>query len=144
MRLTRHTDNALRCLILLALEPERAVAVPEIARRMHMSQDHLFKVVGTLGELGYVRTTRGRFGGVQLAKPAENISVGKVVRSTEESFALVECFNPEENDCPIAPACALATTLDRALKAFLAVLDDVTLADLVAQPRRLERLLRSA
>jgi Rrf2 family nitric oxide-sensitive transcriptional repressor len=106
-----------------------------------MSPDHLFKVIGTLVELGYVETQRGRAGGVRLARPAARIRIGHVVRETEESFALVECFSPDTNECPIAPACYLAKTLDRALKAFLAVLDDVTLADLVRQRRKLEVLL---
>ena len=141
MRLTRHTDNALRCLTVLALHPDRPVTCAEIARRMRMSSNHLFKVVGRLGELGYVHTQRGRHGGVRLARAAAQIRVGRVVRETEESFALVECFSPDTCQCPIAPACTLASTLDRALKAFLAVLDDVTLADLVRQPRRIERLL---
>ena len=141
MRLTRHTDNALRCLTFLALHPEEAVTAGEVARRMHMSEDHLFKVVARLAQLGYVETQRGRSGGVRLAREAAAIRVGDVVRSMEESFALVECFSAATNECPIAPACVLASTLERALDAFLSVLDEVTVADLVHQPRRLERLL---
>lgn len=141
MRLTRFTDNALRTLTLLALHPEVGVTVAEIARRMRMSEDHVFKVVHGLAAAGYVETKRGRSGGVRLAKPAATINIGAVVRGTEESFRLVECFDPKTNQCPIAPACVLATTLDRALAAFLAVLDDVTLDELIVQPRRLERLL---
>ncbi|HYV96667.1 MAG TPA: Rrf2 family transcriptional regulator [Gemmatimonadaceae bacterium] len=143
MKLTRHTDNALRCLTLLALEPGRAITVGEIAQRMHMSADHLFKVVGRLAELGYVTTTRGRQGGVRLARAAAQIRIGRVVRETEEDFALVECFSADETQCPIAPACVLATSLDRALKAFFGVLDEITLETLVQQPRRLEKLVRN-
>ena len=131
----------MRCLIFLAMREGECVTVAEVARRMRMSEDHLFKMIGGLVRLGYVETQRGRSGGVRLVRPAGSIRVGRVVRETEESFGLVECFTPETNRCPIAPACTLATTLDRALKAFLEVLDDVTLADLVRQPRRLERLL---
>lgn len=143
MRLTRHTDNALRCLIFLATHPERPATAAEIATRLRMSTDHLRKVIASLATLGYVHTQRGRAGGVLLGKPAERVRVGQVVRETEESFALVECFTPDTNTCPIAPACVLATTLDRALRAFLAVLDEVTLADLVRHPRRLEQLMAS-
>jgi Rrf2 family nitric oxide-sensitive transcriptional repressor len=141
MHLTRYTDNALRCLTLLALEPGRQATVPDIARRMRMSEDHLFKVVGSLSRFGYVDTVRGRGGGVRLARAPEAIVVGRVVRELEDNFTLVECFNPEENQCPIAPACALARALDRALRAFLAVLDEISLDDLVRQPRKLSRLL---
>jgi Rrf2 family transcriptional regulator, nitric oxide-sensitive transcriptional repressor len=141
MRLTRYTDNALRCLTYLALNPDTPETVGEIARRMRISEDHLFKVVGQLAQLGYVETLRGRAGGVVLARAPGEIRVGTIVRQMEDNMALVECFDPEANTCPIAPACVLAVTLDRALKAFLGVLDEVTVADLVRQPKRLARLL---
>jgi Rrf2 family nitric oxide-sensitive transcriptional repressor len=140
MRLTRHTDNALRALIYLAIHDEPA-RITDIARRMGMSEDHVAKVVARLADLGYVATTRGRNGGVRLARAAKAINVGSVVRDTEENMTLVECFDPATNQCPIAPACALATALDEALTAFLAVLDRYTLADLAAKPRSLTRLL---
>jgi Rrf2 family nitric oxide-sensitive transcriptional repressor len=141
MRLTRHTDNALRLLTFLALDTERTVPAGEVARRMRMSEDHLVKVIGRLAELGYVESTRGRSGGVRLAMAPAKIRIGRVVRETEDNLALVECFTPETNQCPIAPACVLARALDRALAAFLGVLDELTLADLAAHPRRLERLI---
>lgn len=141
MHLNRFTDNALRCLTFLALRPDESSTASEIARRMRMSEDHLAKVIQRLTQLGYVETTRGRHGGVQLAKPPERISVGRVVRETEETFALVECFTPDTNQCPIAPACTLAGVLDEALQAFLTVLDERTLADLAQRPARLRRLL---
>lgn len=142
MRLTRHTDNALRALIYLGIHTEAAPArITDIARRMGMSEDHLAKVIARLAQLGYVETIRGRDGGARLAKPAEQIIVGEVVRATEDNLILVECFDPATNQCPIAPACALAPALDEALGAFLSVLDRYTLADLVAKPRALTRLL---
>lgn len=141
MRLTRYTDNALRCLTFLALRGGEPATVTEIAARMRMSEDHLFKVISGLAAAGYVDTQRGRGGGVWLKLAPEAINVGAVVRSTEESFALVECFDPLTNTCPIAPACMLAGTLDRALKAFMEVLDGVTLADLVNHPRKLQALV---
>lgn len=142
MRLTRHTDYALRALIYVAIHTDDSPArIADIARRMGMSEDHLAKVIARLAQLGYVETIRGRVGGVRLARPADQIVVGDVVRSTEDNMALVECFDPETNRCPIAPACALAPALDQALGAFLAVLDRFTLADLTAKPRSLTRLM---
>jgi Rrf2 family nitric oxide-sensitive transcriptional repressor len=142
VRLTRYTDNALRCLTLLAVEAGKAVTAAEIARRMRMSEDHLFKVIAGLAAAGFVDTQRGRGGGVRLKGRPDAIRIGAVVRATEESFSLVECFDAETNKCPIAPTCALAGALDRALAAFLAVLDQVTLADVVKHPERLRRLMR--
>jgi len=142
MRLTRHTDNALRALIYLGIHSDDAPArIADIARRMGMSEDHLAKVVARLAQLGYVETLRGREGGVRLAKAPTEVIVGDVVRATEDNMNLVECFDPATNQCPIAPACALAPALDEALTAFLSVLDKYTLADLIAKPRALSKLL---
>ena len=143
MRLTRFTDNALRCLTVLALDADTAVTVPDLARRMRMSEDHLAKVVAHLATLEIVTTTRGRSGGVQLLADPTTMRIGDVVRATEASFALVECFNPATSQCPIALSCVLAQALDRALAAFLGVLDELTLADLVRSPRSLRRLLET-
>lgn len=141
MRLTRFTDNALRCLLLLGLEPTRCITVNEIAERMNMSYEHLVKIVHRLSELGYVETVRGRHGGARLGRPAVHISLGALVRQTEENLALVECFDPEHNTCPISSACRLASTLDDALNAFLAVLDRRTLADILEPKNALVPLL---
>lgn len=142
MQLTRFTDNALRCLTYLGLHRGTVVPVRDIAAGMGMSAAHLNKVVQRLAQLGHVEATRGRLGGVRLARAPEAIVIGQVVRATEENLALVECFDPETNACPIAPVCALAESLDRALRAFLAELDGVTLADLLVRRRRLMPLLR--
>lgn len=141
MRLTRYTDNALRALIYIGLHDEAPSRITDIARRMGMSEDHTAKVIARLAELGFVTTMRGRTGGVRLARAPEDINIGQVVRATEDNLALVECFDPAVNQCPIAPACALAPALDEALTAFLGVLDRYTLAQLVEKPRGLQRLL---
>ncbi len=142
MRLTRFTDNALRCLMVLGLEPEACIPVHTIAVRMNMSHEHLVKIVQRLAELGYVETVRGRHGGVRLAVPARDISLGRLVRQTEDNLALVECFDPENNTCPIAPACLLAGMLDEALTAFLAVLDGYSLVDALKPGPQLAVLMR--
>lgn len=143
MRLTRHTDNALRALTYVAIHDAEPSRITDIARRMGMSEDHVAKVIARLSELGFVTTIRGRSGGVRLARPANRIRVGDVVRATEDNMILVECFDPATNQCPIAPACVLARALDEALESFLTVLDGYTVADLTAKPRALTRLLRA-
>lgn len=141
MRLTRFTDNALRALLYLALTPDDISTVGEVARRMGMSEDHLLKVVQRLTTLGYVQTIRGRRGGMRLARAADTIVVGDVVRQTEDNLQLVPCFESGNTDCPIAPACGLAPALDHALQAFLSVLDGYTVADLMAKRAQLTALV---
>ena len=137
MRLTRFTDNALRCLMYLGRNPGRVVTVGEVSRQMGMSEDHLLKVVRRLVDLGHVRTLRGRSGGLRLSRAPEEIVIADVVRATEDNLALVPCFQPGDERCPLTPDCELAGALDAALKAFFGVLQQRTLADLVAS--RVER-----
>lgn len=144
MQLTRYSDYSFRVLIYLALAPERLVTIDEIASRYGISKAHLTKVAHRLGQLGYLETVRGRRGGLRLARPAQAIGVGAVLRATEGDLALVECFGPS-GACAIEPACGLRGVLHEALGAFLAVLDRYTLADLVAGEREpLARLLAAS
>ncbi|TWT09639.1 Rrf2 family transcriptional regulator [Reyranella sp. CPCC 100927] len=140
MRLTLHTDYALRLLMLLAMEPDDLHTVEEVARRYGISRNHLTKVTQTLVQAGFVESQRGRGGGLRLARLAEAINLGAVVRATEDGFALVECFDAEHNTCVIASACGLRGPLDEALRAFLAVLDRYSLAELIKNPRALQRM----
>lgn len=140
MRLTRFTDNALRCLIFLGIADSDPTPAGVVASRMGMSEDHLVKVVQRLAHLGVVATVRGRGGGVRLARPAADINVGAVVRATEENMCLVPCFEESEDGCPIASACALSPALQEAREAFLARLDQMTLATLLAPRQRLRAL----
>lgn len=140
MRLTLHTDYALRLLMLLAMEPDGLHTIEEIASRYGISRNHLMKVTQTLAQGGFIASLRGRGGGLRLGRPAESVNLGAVVRATEDGFALVECFDHQQNTCVVAPACGLRGPLEEALRAFLAVLDRYTLADLVRNPGALLRM----
>jgi Rrf2 family nitric oxide-sensitive transcriptional repressor len=140
MRLTLHTDHALRMLMLLAIEPDELHTIEAIARRYAISRNHLMKITQTLVQTGFIESLRGRGGGLRLARAAESINLGTIVRATEDSFALVECFDREHNTCLITSACGLRGPLEEALHAFLAVLDRYSLDDLVKSPKMLRRM----
>ncbi|HEY1934000.1 MAG TPA: Rrf2 family transcriptional regulator [Acetobacteraceae bacterium] len=141
MRLTLFTDYTLRTLIYLAVRPERLVTIADIANAYGISTNHLMKVVHQLATAGDVTTVRGQHGGLRLARPAKEINIGAVVRRTEADFAIVPCFGTETT-CVIQPDCILAGVLDEAVRAFLAVLDGRTLADLVTPRAALREWLR--
>lgn len=141
MRLTAFTDYCLRALIFVALKGDQATTIDEIAQRHGINRNHLVKVVFRLGQLGYLHTSRGKGGGIRLAKDPAELNLGKLVRQTEQGGALVECFQARDCRCVIEPACVLKGALRAALDAFFAVLDDYTLADLVTPRRNLARLL---
>jgi Rrf2 family transcriptional regulator, nitric oxide-sensitive transcriptional repressor len=140
MRMTLHSDYALRLLIYLGLARGRLVTAEEVAKAFGLSKNHLMKVILGLVHHGHIETVRGRSGGVRLARAPEVIGLGAVIRDTEDNFALVECLGPN-NNCVITGACKLEHILRDALAAYLAVLDQYTLADLVREPA-LARLLR--
>lgn len=129
MRLTSFSDYAFRVLMYAHAREERLVTIEETANAYGISRAHLMKVVNILTRNGFLRGVRGRSGGFTLAQPAEQINLGRVVRATEPDFALVECFNPD-NQCAIAHICGLPVILNEALGAFVAVLDRHTLADI--------------
>lgn len=141
MKLTLHTDYALRMLIFLAIHKDRPATVSDVASTYGLSRHHLLKVALNLGRMGYLKTTRGRSGGIALAMAPRDINLGAVVRAMEDDFAMVECLRPEGGACIISPACRLKGIVRKALDAFLAVFDAYTLADLTANRTLLEELL---
>jgi Rrf2 family nitric oxide-sensitive transcriptional repressor len=132
MRLTSYSNYSMRVLMVAAARGPRLTTIQEVADAFDISRAHLVKCVHHLGSRGYLETVRGNRGGFRLARPAAEIGVGAVMRDTEEGFSLVECFDPVSNTCRLIESCRLRVTLHRAAAAFLAVLDEVTLADLIA------------
>jgi len=146
MRLTSFTDYSLRVLIYLGAHQgdSHLATIGDIASAYGISENHLMKVVHHLGQQGYVETVRGKGGGMRLARQPELINLGGVVRGAEVDLAIVECFQPGNDRCPIAPACALQGVLRGALDAFLDVLDRKTLADLLSSRQQLACIFRDA
>lgn len=133
MKLTAYTDYTLRTLMYLGMNRERLVTIQDIAELHGISKNHLMKVVHQLGLSGIVETVRGRNGGLRLNTEPADINIGAVVRGAESDFFMAECFDRASNTCVYAPACILKGVLKEATEAYLAVLDDVTLADLLVK-----------
>ncbi|MBN9281229.1 MAG: Rrf2 family transcriptional regulator [Hyphomicrobium denitrificans] len=141
MRLTVHSDYALRVLMYLGAREDRLATIQEIAKVYAISENHLMKVVNKLAKHGFVKTLRGRGGGLRLGRPAEDLTIGEVLRVVEEDFHVVECFG-ESNMCRISQSCRLRLALRRAIDAFLAELDEWTLADILSNRNSILRELR--
>lgn len=135
MKLTQYTDYGLRTLIALSLNPGEQQTVTTISRAYGISRSHLVKVVARLAERGYVETSRGKGGGVRLARSPALIRVGDVVRDMEAELGIVECLEKKRGTCAIVPACKLKGVLSDAMKAFLEALDEHTLDELVRPER---------
>ena len=144
MRLTMYTDFALRLLMYLALHEDRMTTIREVAAGYGISRHHLMKVSYDLVAAGYIKTERGKGGGLKLAKATQSINLGDVVRHTETDMALAPCFELIDGACVIGRRCVLRGALQRARDAFLGVLDGYSLADLVRPRSRLQTLLALA
>ena len=119
MRLLISTDLALRVLMRLSAAPDEHVSTDMLARELVVSRNHLHKIVQFLTEAGLVRTIRGARGGVMLARPADEIRVGDVVRGHEQDQALVECFPPRRRSLHAAASLPPARHASRREKRLL-------------------------
>ncbi len=141
MRLTLHTDYALRVLMHVGLKDDRLSTIPEIVAQFDISRGHIMKVVHRLGRKGYLETIRGKGGGMRLARTPREIGIGAVVRDMEGELGVLGCLQDGERYCRIEESCVLRNALREATNAFLAALDRYTLADLIRPRRALAHLL---
>lgn len=130
MQLTRYTDYGLRVLMYLALLPEgQNASIDTVCQTYGISRNNINKIVHHLGKAGFIRTQRGKGGGITLNRPAQDIGLGDAVRVMESTLTIIDCNKPA---CTLLPACRLKGALAQAVEAFLSVLDSYTLADLTA------------
>ena len=132
MRLTKQTSYALRILLHCAIRQDTQLKAADIAKAYNITEFNVLKIIPLLVHGGFVKTTRGRRGGLKLARPAAEIRIGDVVRLTEETHIQADCFGQLHDECLIQPAAPINRILDTALGAFIEVLDQHTLQDLVA------------
>ncbi|RAU20952.1 Rrf2 family transcriptional regulator [Paramagnetospirillum kuznetsovii] len=136
MRLTLHTDYAMRVLVHVGLRNGDLVTITEIADCYGISKNHLTKVVHQLGRIGYLETVRGKYGGVRLLRQPDDIRLGDFIRDTEEDFSLVRCMRCESSaECRLSGQCIAHDALSAGLRAFFAELNRYTLADMLATQR---------
>ncbi len=139
MRLTTHTDFALRMLMYLAATGGRATSA-QVAQLYGVSANHMAKVVNQLARLGYLRSIRGIGGGIELARQPEQIRLGEVMEALEGNMHLLECVDTE-NVCVIQSFCKLKGVLAEAERVQLDYLNGVTLADVTPTRRQLGRVV---
>ena len=141
MQLTQYTDYTLRTLMYLALKSETST-ITEISESYDISRNHLVKVVHGLGKLEYINTIQGRHGGIILAHEPADINIGEVVRKTEPNFHIVQCFDVQNGRCTISAGCRLKGALGEAFRAFMDVLDQYTLANVIENASELQGFLQ--
>ncbi len=131
MQLTSFTDYGLRTLMYVAARSEHTTSVKEIAEHYGISRNHLVKVVHRLSQLGYIETTKGKGGGIKIAKDAEKLRLGDLIAQLEPNMNMVECFDAKTNTCRITGSCQLKHYLFEATQNFINTMNKYTLADTV-------------
>ena len=132
MQLTQFTDYSLRMLIYLAEHQGRLSTIAEVADWYKLPKQHFVKIAHNLSVLGYIKTMRGKGGGICLNKAPEEINIGKVIREIEPNFHIVECFSSEHTSCRITGNCKLKTILHKSMSQFYDVLDKNTLSSIIS------------
>lgn len=135
MKLTTQTDYALRTLMFLATRTSRA-NVADVASLFGISVSHVAKVVNLLARDGYVRSTRGVGGGIELAMSPDEIFVGEVIERVEHDMHLLSCVGSDDS-CVIRSFCKLKDVLAQAERLQMEYLNSITLADVVPTRRQL-------
>lgn len=130
MRLSKQTSYAIRILLDCAHAMPHAVRSSEIAERQKISEYNIQKLVAQLAGEGILATARGRGGGIKLALDPEDINLGKVLRITEPTRIVVDCFG-EPVDCVVRQVTPVNRIFASAYDGFVEVLDRYTLADLM-------------
>src|SRR5215813_9798324 len=139
LHISQSTDMASRGLWPLAhLETGRFVLLSDIAHRQNVSESYLAKVFQRLTHAGITRAMRGKRGGYALALPPEEITIGDVVRAMDQEPPMYQCL-AQERCCEAMKNCLLLRVFAEAEQHMYAVLDRVTLADLLNDFLRSEK-----
>ena len=137
MKLSTKGRYGLRALIDLALySEEEAVSLQSIAGRQNISVSYLEQLVRKLKKEGLVTSVRGAQGGYKLAKPAQEISVGELLRALEGSINAVSCGEGENVHCQGEDLCVTRYVWQRINASIQETVDSIMLDQLVEESRR--------
>lgn len=116
-------------------DKDQYVTIKSISERQEISGKYLEQIISVLSRAGYVKSVRGAQGGYKLAKAPEEYTVGMILRLIEGSLAPVACMEDEPNQCARCEKCATLSVWQKIDKAVSDVVDNITLADLVAEQK---------
>ncbi len=146
MRLTAQEEYGLRCLLQVARGQEGSVTTPEIAEREGLSQAHVHKLMGLLRRAGLVESVRGRKGGYQLARPAEQINVGAALAGLGDrlySTGFCGQHTGNERTCVRNADCSIRSLWIAVDQAVQRALQNMQLTDLLRSEPEMTDWIRS-
>lgn len=110
---------------------EGFISLKTVADRQDISMKYLEGIVGTLKKAGLLESTRGKDGGYRLSRVPEEISVGAVIRCTEDKTAPVSCIKSGGVQCERASVCMTVPMWKELDDITNAYLDTVSIKDLL-------------
>lgn len=139
MKLSTKGRYGLRALIDLAQYGEKeAVSIQSISARQQISDRYLEQLVRKLKKAGLVTSVRGAQGGYRLARPAEGISVGDVLRALEGSIEAVSCQDGDNPSCVGKDLCVARYVWQKVNKSIQETVDSIMISQLVEESRRIQ------
>ena len=131
MRISTRGRYALRMMIEFAMNPNTPTKIVQVAKNQGISEKYLEQIVSTLTKAGYVKGIRGAYGGYILAKPANEYSVGDILRITEGSLSPVFCLDDDSEPCEKDNICVTRKLFKKIEDAVNKVVDNISLEDLL-------------
>lgn len=139
MKLSTKGRYGLRALIDLAQYGEQeAVSIQSISARQQISDSYLEQLVRKLKKAGLVTSVRGAQGGYRLARPAEGISVGDVLRALEGNIEAVSCQEGDNPSCVGEDLCVARYVWQKVNKSIQETVDSIMISQLVEESRRIQ------
>jgi Rrf2 family protein len=145
LQINRQTDYAVRVLLALAKQPEGTrLASSEVQRQMLIPKAFISRIVAKLAAHGLVKTFPGRDGGLQLPRPASELTIKDVVEAFEGPILLSECMQARgEDDCPFRLNCPVRSKWNRVQIAMLREMASITFEDLANETLGVPTILSS-
>lgn len=132
MKISTKGRYALRMIVELATHSEESfVSLKDIAESQNISKKYLEQIVPMLNSSGILRTNRGNKGGYMLARRADKLTIGDILRATEGTLAPVACLEFEPNTCTRASECSTLFVWEGLYKAVSDYLDSITVQDII-------------
>jgi len=139
MKISTRGRYALRLMVDLAASPsDEFVTIKSIAARQEISEKYLEQIITVLSRAGFVKSARGAQGGYKLGRPAEEYTVGMILRAIEGSLVPVKCMEDEPNQCPRCDVCVTLDVWKRIDEAISGVVDNITLEELAQKQRAVQ------
>lgn len=142
MKVSTRGRYALRLMLDLAMNDnntEQYVTIKSISERQEISGKYLEQIISVLSRAGYVKSIRGSQGGYKLAHPAEEYTVGMILRLIEGNLSPVACMEDDPIQCPRCENCSTLELVWKPLdEAISNVIDNITLEDLVQKQKSLQ------